>query len=119
MPYSLELPGMLGAVVPLVRGKRLAGFGRGVVRKLVADLGHAALSSEPTAGRLPRLAAIVGSLNHLSKPAASLRSINPIRIGRRSLQVIHLPTGEVWAGYIPLFALSIRRKNERAFARAN
>ena len=36
MPDALELPGMLRAVVPLVRGERLAGFGRSVVDELVA-----------------------------------------------------------------------------------
>src|SRR5207244_6184658 len=42
MPHPLELPGMLRAVVPLMRGERLAGFGRRVVGELVAvSLGRA------------------------------------------------------------------------------
>ena len=36
VPDPLEFPGMLRAVVPLVRGERLAGFGRRVVDELVA-----------------------------------------------------------------------------------
>ena len=39
MPDALELPGMLRAVVPLVRGERLAGLGRSVVDELVALAG--------------------------------------------------------------------------------
>src|ERR1700730_668629 len=43
MPDPLELPGMLGAVVELMRGERLAGFGRRVVNEFVAlALGRAA-----------------------------------------------------------------------------
>src|SRR5439155_26444255 len=36
MPDSLELPGMLLAVVPLMSSERLAGFGRRVVSELIA-----------------------------------------------------------------------------------
>src|SRR6266404_1817139 len=36
MPDSLELPGVLRAVIPLVRGERFAGLGRSVVSELVA-----------------------------------------------------------------------------------
>ena len=36
MPDALEFPGMLRAVVPLMRGERLAGFRRSVVDELVA-----------------------------------------------------------------------------------
>src|SRR2546429_513914 len=36
MPHALELPGVLGAVVPLMRGERLARFRRHVVDELVA-----------------------------------------------------------------------------------
>ena len=42
MPHALELPGMLRAVVPLVRGQRLACLGRRVVHKPVGQrLGRA------------------------------------------------------------------------------
>src|SRR5947209_2343629 len=78
MPDSLELPGMLRAVVPLV-GARSA-----VVLELVAH-------------RLPRLAAIAGTLNHLAKPAAALRSVQPIGVHGRALEVIHLPAREMRA----------------------
>ena len=72
MPDALELPGMRRAVVPLMRA------GNAVVRELVAD-------------RLPGLAAIVGALDHLAEPAAGLRGIQAVRIGRRALQVVDLP----------------------------
>src|SRR5260370_39506191 len=36
MPYPLEFPRMLRAVVPLMRGERLASFGRRIVNELVA-----------------------------------------------------------------------------------
>ena len=96
MPDALELPGMLRAVVPLVRGERLAGFGGRVVDELVAlALGHAVGRRGRLAGRCPRLipcfAAVIGALNDLPEPAAGLRRIQPVRIGRRALEVIDLP----------------------------
>ena len=42
----------------------------------------------------------------------------PIRIGGRSLEVIHLPAGKVRAADVPFFALAVGRQNECAFARA-
>src|SRR5271167_4913630 len=52
MPDALELPRMLRSVVPLVRSKRRAAFGRGVVEKLVAfTFGHAAGASGFAWGR--------------------------------------------------------------------
>ena len=78
MPDALELPGVLRAVVPLVRA------GDAVVRELVAD-------------RLPRLAAVVGALDHLPEPAAGLRRIQPVRVGGRALEVVDLPAREVGA----------------------
>src|SRR5439155_8972499 len=78
MPDALELPGVRRAVVPQVRA------GGAVVDELVAD-------------RLPRLAAVVGPLDHLAEPAAGLRRVQPVRVGRRALQVVDLPALEVGA----------------------
>ncbi len=76
MPDALELPRMLRAVVPHVRGQRFAGLGRDVVGELVA------LALGEAFGRLqrllvggtrhgPGLAAIVRALNDLPEPAAT------------------------------------------------
>ncbi len=121
MPHSLKLPRMLRAVVPLMRGERLAGFRRTVVDELVAlPLGKAFRRFlRLAARRLPGLAAIVGALDDLPKPAAGLRGIQPVRIGRRSLHVIDLPAGKMRAADFPLVALSIRRQYERPFFCAN
>ena len=80
MPDALELPRMLRAVVPLVRGERLAGFRRCVVDELVAlALGHAVRRGGRFAGRcsglMPGLAAVIRALNDLPEPAAGLRCI--------------------------------------------
>ena len=86
MPYTLELPRMLRAIVPLVRGERCAGFGGDVIDELVAlPLGEAFGGRGRLARRGPRLvpgsAAVVGALNNLSEPATRLRRVDPIRIG--------------------------------------
>src|SRR5512146_1426906 len=99
MPDALELPGVLRPVVPLMSGERFAGFGRSVVNELVAlCLGRAGRLCGFTGWRsrlVPGLAAVVGALNDLPKPAAALRSINAIGIGRGSLNVIQLPARKV------------------------
>src|SRR5207245_11113263 len=63
MPHALELPGMLRAVVPLMRGERLAGFGRRVVSELIAvALGRARWGgrfSGRRSGLMPGFAAVV------------------------------------------------------------
>ena len=100
MPDPLELPGMRRAVVPLVRA------GDAVVDELVAH-------------RLPGLAAVVRALDQLPEPAAGLRRIQPIRVGRRSLEVIDLPAPEMGTADVPLLALSVRRQDECALARAD
>jgi len=38
---------------------------------------------------------------------ATQRQFDPVRINRGTLDVINLPSGEVWSAHIPLFALSI------------
>src|SRR3989454_4604626 len=75
MPDALELPGMLRAVVPLVRGEGFAGVRRRVVDELVALAGRHAVRRlrHSTPGRLPRLAAVARALDDLSEPPARLR----------------------------------------------
>src|SRR6187401_3213530 len=87
VPYPLELPRVRRAVVPLVRP------GSAVVGELVA-------------GRLPGLAAVVRSLDELTEPAARLRGVDAIGIGRRPLEVVHLPAREVRAADVPGLALT-------------
>src|ERR1035437_3566823 len=123
MPDALELPGMLSAVIPLVRRQRFAGLLRFVIDELVAHAHRPCTGS----GRLvlsrsrlmPCLAAVVRTLNDLSEPAAGLRSIQPIRISGRSLDVIDLPTGKMRAADGPFFPLAVRRKNKCALPCAN
>src|SRR2546428_8604924 len=93
MPDALELPGVLRAVVPLVRREGLARFRGRVVHELVAlALRHlAGLHGHSAAGRLPRLAAVAGALDDLSEPPARLRRIQPVRIGGGALSLVKLP----------------------------
>src|SRR5215217_2097942 len=91
---------MLRAVVPLVRA------GDTIVDELVPY-------------RVPRSPPVVGTLHRLPEPPAGLRGIEPVRIDRRALQVIHLPASEVGATDIPPFALLIRCQYERTLARTN
>src|SRR5438132_1796262 len=97
MPDPRELPRVRRAVVPQVRARGT------VVHELVAR-------------GLPRLAAVVRALDHLPEPAAGLRRVQPIRIIRRSLELIDLPAPEVGAADVPPFARSVRRQDERALA---
>src|SRR5579864_8194805 len=122
MPHSLELPGMLRAVIKLVRGERLARLGRHIVDEFVARrLGWTGRNrlSRRCSRLIPRPAAIIGCLNDLPEPSARLRCVQTVRIGRRSLHVINLPPGEVWTVDLPLIALAIRRQNERTLSCAD
>src|SRR5690349_23378946 len=114
---------MLLSIVELMSGERLPGFRRSVVDKLIAlPFGHASgtgLFARRSAWLYPSLAAIIGALNDLAKPAACLRRIYPIRVGGRALQVIHLPARKMRAADIPLLALAIRSKDKCALARSN
>src|SRR5712691_126589 len=103
MPDALELPGMLGAVVPLVRGEGFAGARGGVVDELVAlARRHAAGRGRHSApGRLPRLAAIARALDHLPEPAAGLRRVQAVRVDGRALHVVDLPAPKVGPTYSP------------------
>src|ERR671918_2638572 len=77
MPHPFELPGALGAVVPLVGGEGLAGLVRGAVDELVADAARRIvwLGYLLPAGHLPRLAAVIRALNDLPEPAGGLGHI--------------------------------------------
>ena len=86
MPDALELPRVRRAVVPLVRA------GHAVVGEFVAH-------------RLPGLAAVVGALDLLPEPAAGLRGVEPVRVGRRAFDVIDLPAGEMRAADFPVSRL--------------
>ena len=110
VPDALELPGMLRAVIPQMSGKGFAGFRGGIVNEFVARAGgHAARPGHLFASRrLPRLAAVVRALDDLAEPSAGLRSIDPVRVGRRALQVVHLPARKVGTAHLPLFALAVR-----------
>src|ERR1700678_3878325 len=97
MPDPGELPGVRGPVVPLLRA------GGAVVGELVAH-------------RLPGRAAVIGALDHLPRPAAGLRRVQPAGISRRALHVVDLPAREVRAADLPLLARAVRGQDERALA---
>src|SRR5690242_14453178 len=125
MPDALEFPGVLGAVVPLMRGQRFAAlFGRSVVNEFVAfALGHALRRGGFFAGRRaglnPGLAAVIGALDDLAEPAAGLGGIDAVRGGRRPFHVVDLPASEVRAADLPALAFAIGGQHEAAFVRAN
>src|SRR5437899_2815186 len=100
MPDTLELPGVRRAIVPLVSA------GYALVHELVTHW-------------LPGLPAVVGALDQLTEPSAALRGIHPIRVSRRSFDVVHLPARKMGATDVPPFALSVRGQDERALACAN
>src|SRR5438445_8934540 len=81
MPDALELPGMLRAVVPLMRGEGLACLRGRVVGELVALAFGETFRGlfQHTSRRLPRLAAVAGALDDLSEPPARLRRVQIIR----------------------------------------
>src|SRR5258708_35449413 len=124
MPDSFEFPRMLVAVVPHMGRKRLARFWRDVVRELIAlALRHPFWSRRRLARRQPRLEprfpAVIRPLNDLPKPTAGLRRINPVRIHRRPLEVIHFPPRKMRSTYLPFLPLRIRSKNKRPLPRAD
>src|SRR5207302_3103313 len=96
VPHALEFPWLGRAVVPLVR------TGHALVHKVIA-------------GGLPRLTAIVRTLDLLAEPARRLAGIDAVGIHRRALQVVHLPAAEKWSTDIPLLALAVGRQDKRAF----
>src|SRR5262249_32291634 len=108
----------------LVRGERFAGLGRRIVDELVAlALGHAVGGVGWLAlGRarlVPGLASVVGSLDDLPEPPTGLRRINPVRIDRRALEVVHLPPGEERPVDLPLLALTVGGEDKGALTGAD
>lgn len=100
MPHAREFPRMRRTVVPLVCA------GNSVVDKLIAD-------------GFPRFAAIVGSLDLLTEPAAALRCVQTVRLGWRAFHVVDFPTRKMRTAHIPPFTFFVGGENERAFARAH
>jgi hypothetical protein len=86
MPHALKFPRTLCAVIMLVRRKRPSGFCRCIVHEHVAfTLRHTIRPHEILrfrAWRVPGLAAIIGPLNDLPKPAARLRGIEAVAVSR-------------------------------------
>src|SRR5262249_10871189 len=117
MPDALELPWMLGAVIPLM------GTWDTIVDKLVTlAFRHAIgtlqfLGGAP--GSVPGFSAVIRALDDLAEPAACLRCINAIRIDRRTLHVINFPARKMRTADFPSFARAIRRKDERPFSCTN
>src|SRR5262249_13532918 len=73
----------------------------------------------PAAGRLPGLATVARPLDDLPEPAARLRGVNPVRIGRRALHVVDLPAGEERPADLPLRPVAVRRENKGALLGAD
>src|SRR2546430_13506275 len=94
VPDALELPGMLRAVVELVRGEWLAGLRRRVVDEFVALASRHAIRrlGHPAARRLPRLAAVAGALDDLAEPPAGLRRVQAVPGGRGGPHALWCPT---------------------------
>src|SRR6516162_5020536 len=120
MPDTLEFPGMLRAVVPLMRRERCSGR---IVNELVAfAFGHAAWPGRFARRRTrlePGFSTVVGALNDLTEPAAGLRGVDAIGVDGRALQVVHLPSGKMGTVDFPVLALAVRGENECALASAN
>src|ERR1044071_655588 len=117
MPNTLELPRMLGAVIPLMRARDT------IVNKLIAlTFGHAIRAFQffrAASGRVPRFSAIIRALNDLAKPPASLRCVNTVRIDWRTLYVINFPTRKMRPADLPSFARTVRCQDERTFSCAD
>src|SRR5205809_7663869 len=118
MPDALELPGMLGAVVELVRGERLAGIRRRVVDEFVALASRHAVRRlcHPAARRLPRLAAVARALDDLAEPPAGLRRVQAARSGGGSPERADLPACQVRDADIPALRLAVRWPGESTLA---
>src|SRR5580704_13102163 len=113
MPNALELPRMLGAVIPLM------GARDSVVNKLVAlTFRHAIRTFQFlgfASGRVPSFSAVIGALNDLAEPPTGLRCVDAVRIDRRTLHMINLPTRKMRPTHLPSFARTIRCQDERTF----
>src|SRR5512142_354488 len=98
MPDALKLPGVRCTVIPLMRADD-------------------SLIGELIANRLPRLASIVRALDHLAKPAGGGRGIQPVRVSRRTFEVVDLPDRNEGAVDVASLALAVGCENERALMR--
>src|SRR5271155_2849438 len=78
-----------------------------------------AVVGELVAGRLPGHAAVIGTLDHLPRPATGLRGVQPVRVRWRPLDVVDLPPGKMRPADGPPLTLAIRAQHERALARAH
>src|SRR4029450_7462982 len=117
MPNTLELPGMLSAVIPLMCARDT------VVNEFVAlAFLHAVgtfqfLRAAP--GRVPFFSAVIRTLNDLTEPRAGLRCINSVRIDWRTFYVINFPARKVRTADLPSFASAIPCQDERPFSCTN
>src|SRR6185437_8834221 len=100
MPDALEFPGVRRAVVPEVRAGRAA-------------------ISEFIFHRFPGLAAVAGSLDLLPEPAARLRNVDAVRIGRRTFHVIDFPPAKMRPADFPVLTFAVGSENESAFSCAD
>src|SRR4030095_1995551 len=123
MPDALEFPRMLSAIVPLVGREWFPRFRRSIVNEHVTfALRHPFRRHQLfrlCAGRIPRFAAIVGTLNDLPEPGARLRRIDPVGINRGTFHVINFPPREMRAANFPSLACAIRSQDERALSCAD
>src|SRR6185437_3568617 len=122
MPHPLELPRMLRAIVPLVRGEWLAGFGRGIIDKTVGCLVRESWHGRFTGLQprlLPVLSAIGGALKDLPEPATGLRRVNAVGLRRRALQMVNFPARKKWPFHLPVFAVAIRTQNKCSLFRSH
>src|SRR5437868_502408 len=123
MPDALEFPRMLGAVVPLMGRERFPCFRRSVVNEHVTFALRRPFRRHQVlrlcARRIPRFAAVIGTLNDLPEPSACLRRVDPVGINRRTLHVINFPTREMWAANFPSFPRAIGSQDERALSCAD
>src|SRR2546423_7818704 len=72
--------------------------------------------AEVVADGVPRAAAVVRTLDELAEPPGRLRGVEPVRVGRRALDVVDLPAAEVRPADVPLLAVPVRREDERPLA---
>ena len=97
MPDALKFPGMLRAVVKLVRRQWRGG---GVIGEFVAFALRHAARARFSGGRsrlVPGVSSVVGALDDLPEPTAGLRNVNAVGINRRSLHMVNFPSGKVRA----------------------
>src|SRR4030095_13532631 len=117
MPNTLELPGMLSSVIPLMCARNT------VVNEFVALAFLHAIGTfqvlRAAPGRVPLFSAVIGTLDDLAEPSTGLRCINPVWIDRRTFYVINFPACKMRAAHFPSFARAICCQDERPFSCTN